>query len=383
MTDAFWLVPDRVFDGTAMHTDLALHMKGRSVLEWVAKSDMPQQDRIVHFDGIAAPGLIDLQVNGGGGVLFNTNPTLEGLKTIADAHCKLGCAHILPTVITDTPDVLDRAAEAMLRLWDEVDQHGIVGIHIEGPHISTTSKRGTHNPAFIRPLDDHTMAVAGRLRNADIPVLLTLAPEATVPGQIAKLVSIGCVVSIGHSAASSDEMLRAMAEGARKGTHLFNGMSGLSGREPGVAGHLIDSDAYLGIIADGHHVSETMIRLAWQARPISGRMILVSDAMPTVGGPDHFTLYGNVIQVEGGKLINHEGSLAGVHMALPEAIGTVARILGDDGREALRAASAAPAELMGFSDLGHLRPGARGGVALFDKAFRYQSIETLVLCADG
>lgn len=378
MADAYWLVPDRVFDGAVMHSNLALLMKGQAVLEWAAKADVPQEAHVIHFDGLAAPGLIDLQVNGGGGVLFNTTPTPEGLKAIAAAHRTLGCAHILPTLITDDRQVLEGAAEAMLNLWEGADRQGIVGIHIEGPHISTTPKRGTHNPTFIRPLDDHTMAVVNRLRDADIPVLLTLAPEATKPGQIARLASIGCVVSIGHSAASSGQMHRALAEGARKGTHLFNGMSGLAGREPGVAGHLIDSDAYLGIIADGHHVSETMIRLAWRARPIKGRMILVSDAMPTVGGPDHFTLYGNKIRVDGGKLVNHEGSLAGVHMALPEAIGRVTRILGDDGSQALEAASAVPAELMGLHDLGHLRPGAKGGVALFDKAFGCQAIETLL-----
>lgn len=378
MSDAFWLVADRVFDGTSMQQDLALHIRGRSVLEWAAKADVPQSDHIVRFDGIAAPGLIDLQVNGGGGVLFNTSPTLEGLKAIAEAHRKLGCAHILPTLITDAPEVLDKASEAMLSLWEGTDRYGIVGIHIEGPHISTTSKRGTHNPAFIRPLDDHTRNVVRRLRQAEIPVLLTLAPEATAPGQIARLVAMGCVVSIGHSAASPDQMRRALAEGARKGTHLFNGMSGLAGREPGVAGHLIDSDAYLGIIADGHHVCDTMIRLAWQARPLKGRMILVSDAMPTVGGPDHFTLYGNEIHVEGGKLVNHEGSLAGVHMALPEAISTVTRILGDDGSEALRAASATPADLMELASLGHLRPGASGGIALFDKDLKYQSMKPLL-----
>ena len=380
MRDAYWLLPSKVFDGKSMHGDLALYIEGQTVLQWAAKQDVPETARRVSFQGIAAPGLIDLQVNGGGGVLFNTSPTVDGLKAIANAHRKLGCAYILPTLITDAPEVLDQAVEAMLDLWCEDDHHGVVGIHIEGPHISTTPKRGTHSLAFIRPLDEHTLTAVARLRKADIPVLLTLAPEATRPGQIAQLTAMGCVVSVGHSAANSDDMRRAFAEGVRKGTHLFNGMSGMAGREPGVAGH--HSDAYLGIIADGHHVSETMIRLAWRARPITGRMILVSDAMPTVGGPDHFVLYGNEISVADGKLVNNEGSLAGVHMALPEAIGTVTRILGDDGSEALAAASSVPAELMGLSELGHLRPGAKGGIVLFDEALQYCPADQL-LCTNG
>lgn len=382
MSDAYWLMPDKVFDGKSIHSDLALYLEGQTVQAWAAKQDVPETERQVCFDGIAAPALIDLQVNGGGGVLFNTSPTVEGLKAIANAHRALGCAYILPTLITDAPEVLDQAVDAMLDLWRGDDHHGVVGIHVEGPHISTTLKRGTHSLDFIRPFDEHTLAAVGRLRKMDIPVLLTLAPEATQPGQIAQLTAMGCVVSIGHSAASSDDMRRALAEGARKGTHLFNGMSGMAGRDPGVAGHLIDSGAYLGIIADGHHVSDTMIRLVWRARPVQGRMILVSDAMPTVGGPDHFTLYGNEIHVDAGKLVNNEGSLAGVHMALPDAIATVTHILGDDGSEALAAASSTPAELMGLSELGHLRPGAKGGLCLFDKAFRYCSADQL-LCAKG
>ena len=365
MTGPVWLIPDRLFDGHAMHRGVAVLVDGWDILAWAAEADVPKDASRHQFDGIAAPSLIDLQVNGGGGVLLNTAPTVAGLRDIAAAHRRLGCAFILPTLITDAPDRLDETTDAMLTLWQDADRGGVVGLHIEGPHIST-QKRGTHNPAFIRPLDARTIDNVARLRNAGIPVLLTVAPEATAPGEIAKLVAMGAVVSIGHSAANADQMRRAIAEGALKGTHLYNGMTGMAGRDPGVAGALIDSDLYLGVIADGHHVSDAMIRLGWRARPRAGRMILVSDAMPTVGGPESFDLYGQTISVDQGRLVNAEGSLAGVHMALPEAISRVTRILGDDGTEALSASTAIPAELMGLATLGHLRPGAKGGVALFD-----------------
>ncbi|MDO5612306.1 MAG: N-acetylglucosamine-6-phosphate deacetylase [Paracoccus sp. (in: a-proteobacteria)] len=360
---AYWLVPARLFDGETMRNGVAIRLRGAEVLEWAAAADLGGRADLRHHDGIAAPGLIDLQVNGGGGVLLNTTPTPQGLRAIAAAHRGLGCAFCLPTLITDAPEVLDRATDAMLALWSAPDRSGVAGLHIEGPHISL-AKRGTHDPRFIRPLDDRTLTCVARLRDRGVPLLITVAPEACAPGQIARLAAMGAVVSIGHSAATPDQIARAMAEGARKGTHLYNGMTGMAGREPGVAGALIDSDLWLGLIADGHHVSDQMIRLAWRARPAAGRMILVSDAMPTVGGPDRFTLYGQVISVTDGKLVNAEGSLAGVHMALPQALPRVTRILGDDGTQALTAASATPAELMGLSGLGHLRPGATGGVTL-------------------
>ncbi|MDO5620758.1 MAG: amidohydrolase family protein [Paracoccus sp. (in: a-proteobacteria)] len=362
-----WLAPSRLFDGEAFHSGMALRMQGDTALEWAWADELPPDAALRRFDGIAAPGLIDLQVNGGGGVLLNNAPTVDGLRAIAAAHRGLGTAHILPTLITDAPEVLERTTAAMLDLWTG-DRGGVAGLHIEGPHISI-AKRGTHDPRFIRPLDQPTLDCVARLRQAGVPVLITLAPEATAPGQIAALVGMGAVVSVGHSAATPDEMRRALAEGAAKGTHLFNGMTGLAGRDPGVAGALLDSDAALGLIADGHHVSDVMIRLAWRAA--RGPMVLVSDAMPTVGGPDHFTLYGQEIHVQGGKLVNAEGSLAGVHMALAEALPRVTRILGDDGTQALAAATYAPATLMGLDGFGHLRPGATGGVALFDSALRW------------
>lgn len=357
-----WLAPARLFDGQAMHSGMALRLRGAEVMEWAPAADVPQARR---HDGVAAPGLLDLQVNGGGGVLLNNAPTPDGLRQIAAAHRRLGCGFCLPTLITDAPDALDRTTQAMLALWSTPDRGGVAGLHLEGPHLSV-AKRGTHDPRFIRPLDARTMDCVARLRTAGVPVLITVAPEATAPGQIAALAAMGAVVSIGHSAATPDQMAGAIAEGARKGTHLFNAMTGMAGRDPGVAGALIDSDLWLGLIADGHHVSDTMIRLAWRARPRAGRMILVSDAMPTVGGPDHFTLYGQVIRVNDGKLVNAEGALAGVHMALPEAITRVTAILGDDGTQALAAATSAPAALMGLTGLGHLRPGAQGGVTVFD-----------------
>lgn len=372
MRSGYWLAPERLFDGKTMRRGLAIRVEGDTISEWAPASAVADEPSLQRFEGVAAPGLIDLQVNGGGNVLLNTNPSVEGLKAIAAAHRALGCKFVFPTLITDRPAVLDQTTEAMLALWREDDHCGILGLHIEGPHISH-EKRGTHKPEFIRPMDELTTNNIQRLREAGIPVLVTLAPEATVAGQIAKLVGMGAIVSIGHSAANDVDMMRAIGEGAQMGTHLFNGMSGLSGRSPGVAGHLMDSDLYLGIIADGHHVSETMIRLAWRSRPVPEKMILVSDAMPTVGGASSFELYGQKIQVIDGKLVNSEGSLAGVHMALPQSIARVTRILADDGSRALAAATAVPAEAMGLHHLGHLRPGSKAGITLFDHALNWQS----------
>lgn len=355
------IAPDRLWTNGALTPAMAIEIAGGQV----ARLRPLGRDTPDLRPALVIPGAADLQVNGAGGVMLNSDPSPGAMRAIAAAMRGRGSCDVLPTLITDAPEALEAAADAAIATRGEA---GIAGLHIEGPHISI-AKRGTHDPRFIRPLDQPTLDCVARLRQAGVPVLITLAPEATAPGQIAALVGMGAVVSIGHSAASPDEMRRALAEGAAKGTHLFNGMTGLAGRDPGVAGVLLDSDAALGLIADGHHVSDVMIRLAWRAA--RGPIVLVSDAMPTVGGPDHFTLYGQEIHVQGGKLVNAEGSLAGVHMALAEALPRVTRILGDDGTQALAAATHAPAALMRLDGFGHLRPGATGGVTLFDNDLRW------------
>ena len=256
------------------------------------------------------PGCTDLQVNGGGGVMLNDTPTRAGLETIVAAHQSLGTAEILATVITDHPDRIEAAAEAVLAARD---LPGLLGLHIEGPHIAP-DRRGTHDAAHIRPLDARTVTLVRRLRAAEVPVMLTLAPERADPSLLAELVATGAVLSCGHSAADDRQARAAMAAGVTCVTHLYNAMPAMGSRAPGLLAAAILSDAYAGLIADGIHVHWDMIRLALAARPRDDRTFLVSDAMATVGGPDRFTLYGQTIAVRDGALVNAEGALAGAHI---------------------------------------------------------------------
>ena len=344
-TGEYWIAPEAVFDGARCVEGAALHIRGGRVAGLADAGNLPK-GRVWRLSGTVSPGFFDVQVNGGGGVLFNAEPTAEGARAIAAAHRRFGTAAILPTLITDAPEILDAAAEAMP---DAIGQDGVLGLHIEGPHISQ-AKRGTHAPEFIRRLDARTIGAVERLRAADVPVLITLAPEAVSPGQVADLTGFGAVVSIGHSGATAEAAEALLAEGAQAFTHLFNAMSQMQGRAPGVAGAAINSAAYVSIICDGIHVDPAMAALAIRARPVPDRMMLISDAMPTVGGPEHFTLYGRDIHVEDGRLVNAEGALAGAQTTMAEGVAFLTRRLGLPLEEALRMAITNPARLMGLED---------------------------------
>lgn len=341
MTD-IWIAPERLFDGQTLQSGLSIRIVDNKVTDTA-----PATGAALPIKGCLSPGFVDLQVNGGGGVMLNTTPTTDGIATIAAAHRRYGTVAVMPTVITDAPDVLDQAAEAaILSRHDD----GIVGLHIEGPHISV-ARRGTHNGAFIRDMDARTMDVVARLRRHDIAVMITLAPEATSPDQIAILSDMGAIVSIGHTDASADLVEAAIAAGASCATHLFNAMSPMTGRAPGAVGAVINSQMRSGIICDGYHVDDRMIALAIRARPAEDLMFLVSDAMATVGGPDQFDLYGRDVHLDQGRLINADGNLAGAHVTQSQGVARLVHHVGVSAQTALRMAITTPAKIVGQSRL--------------------------------
>lgn len=337
-----WLAPDHLFDGDSLKTGLAVCVADGVVTEVAAApSDATR------IPGTLTPGYVDLQVNGGGGALLNADPTPAAIATIAGAHRQFGTVAILPTVITDAPKVLDAAAKAILSARD---LPGVIGLHIEGPHISEPRK-GTHDAAFIRPLDDRTIDVVRDLRAADLPVMITLAPESATLEQITELAKLGAIVSIGHSDATAEQAEAAIAAGVSCATHLFNAMSPMTSREPGVVGTVINSTLYAGIICDGFHVADSMVGLALRARPVADRMMLVSDSMSTVGGPDQFDLYGHQVVLRDGRLINRQGNLAGAHITQAEGVQRLISKIGLTPDAALRMAISTPAACMGLPAL--------------------------------
>ena len=349
-----WLIPDAIFDGDSLRPDVALGIAGNRSLQI---GTPPKGAPIRYLKGTLTPGFLDLQVNGGGDALLNNDQSPEALHRIAAAHRRFGTVGILPTVITDAPEVLSRAVDAVLAAHAEPNpDRSLLGLHIEGPHLSIP-RRGTHAAEYVRPFDATTLAHVQRLRAAGIFVKITVAPESATPQDVARLAGLGAVVSIGHSDASAEEVRALLAAGATSFTHLFNAMSPMLNRAPGVTGACINSTAYAGIICDGIHVADEMVGLAIRARPLPGRMFLVSDAMCTVGGSDHFQLYGQDIWLKDGRLVNSEGSLAGAHVTMAEGLRRLITVVGTRPETALDMASAAPARVLGRPDLA--TPGNR------------------------
>ena len=314
------IAPDLIWLDGALRSGMAVETDGTRITALrPLGADTP--DARVH---LMMPACTDLQVNGGGGVMLNTDPTPDGMRAIRDAHARLGTGAILPTVITDTPEVLDAAAAAAIACRGEP---GLMGLHIEGPHLNP-ARHGTHDAALFRPLDGRTMDLLARLRGAGVPVLLTLAPEVNDPALIAQAAGTGVVVSTGHSAATAAQARDALAQGVTMFTHLYNAMPPMLSRDPGIVGAAILSDAWCGMIADGIHVNWDMLRIAIAARPRPDRCFLVSDAMATVGGPDHFSLYGAEIRVRDGALVNAAGALAGAHIDMVTSLANLHRHAG-------------------------------------------------------
>lgn len=357
MSDALWICPDQIFDGESLVTGIALGLEdGRSTRILPLAALEPTARRKV-VRGTLVPGFLDLQVNGGGDVLFNTQPDVAGIAAIAAAHRRFGTVGLLPTLITDAPEVMTRAADAAIAAQSgPMAGRDFLGVHLEGPHLSV-ARKGTHRADLIRPLDEATIAEATRLRAAGVTVMLTLAPESVRPGQVRRLVEMGCIVSIGHTDATAEAVRALLDEGANCFTHLYNAMSPMQSRAPGVTGAAINSTAWVGIICDGIHVLDEMVGLALRARPLPDRTFLVSDAMPTVGGSDVFRLYGNEIRVVDGRLVNAEGSLAGAHVTMAESLRRLIVTVGVDAAAALRMSSTIPARVINRPELG--RPEGR------------------------
>jgi N-acetylglucosamine-6-phosphate deacetylase len=355
----------QIFDGQTMHHAAALVVAGASVRGVVPVDQLPaDMPRVDLGQGLLVPGLVDLQVNGGGGRMFNLDQSVATLGVMADAHARFGTTAILPTLITDTRD---RTIEAIQAVGRAVAQGlpGIAGLHLEGPHLSV-ARKGAHDPLLIRPMKETDLA---RLCQAaqELPALMiTLAVESVSPDQISRLVAAGAVVSLGHSDASFEQVTAAVRAGARSVTHLFNAMSALGNRAPGMVGAALDlGELSAGLIADGHHVHPASLRAALRAKQGPGAIYLVSDAMATVGGDlPGFELNGRPIMRRGGRLELSDGTLAGADVDLLRCARNIATWGGQSVETALLMAGLVPARLMGLARHGHLCPGARADFLL-------------------
>jgi N-acetylglucosamine-6-phosphate deacetylase len=353
---AFALTGARVFDGESIREGLAVVIDGPRIVDVGPEQALaPDLDRRSLRGGLLAPGFIDVQVNGGGGALLNENPAIDTVRRIAESHRKFGTTGMLPTVITDAPDVLSKAVSAV-RAARAGFVPGILGIHIEGPFLDT-ERKGAHEAKFIRAM---TREDVERITALDCGnVMLTLAPNLVSPDFIRALSERGVLVSLGHADASLAEASQALASGARAFTHLFNAMSQMNGREPGMVGAaLADPQSFCGLIADGFHVHDAVMKVALAAK-LRGRIMLITDAMPTAaGGPDSFALQGRAVHLVNGKLVLDDGTLAGSNLTMDEAVRYCVKRLGAGLENALRMASLNPAAFLGHEhELGRIKSG--------------------------
>ena len=360
-----------VLAGETFRDDLTVVIEdGRIVaLERDPDPEAPVRDGQIDLDGgWLLPGFIDAQVNGGGGVLFNNDPSVDGIATIAAAHRRFGTTGLLPTLISDHAPVMERAIAAVREAIDQ-GVPGVLGIHLEGPYIAP-ARKGTHDAATFRVPGTDELAMAASLDNG--VTLLTLAPERVPLETIRGLVERGVVVAAGHTAGTYEDIRAGLEAGVRGFTHLYNAMSPLTGREPGTVGAALeDAHSWIGIIADGVHVHPASLRLALKAKP-RGRIFLVTDAMPPVGAVSpSYELYGEVITAVDGVVRNAAGALAGSALDMATAVRNAVQWLGVDLAEAARMASTYPAQFLGLDDArGQIEEGFIADLTLLDAHLR-------------
>ena len=359
------VLADKVFDGHAWHDETGILIRDGRIVGLATRAEVPDWPQTRLPTGVfLAPGFIDLQVNGGGGVLLNDQPTADGMRAIARAHRRYGTTGCLPTLITDTRERM-RTAIAAARTTASRD--GIVGLHLEGPFISP-KRPGVH------PTDQIVQPVAGDLEAlCDLAgagrSLVTLAPECVPAGFVRTLASSGVRVSIGHSEAPAAAVMQAVEDGLTGVTHLFNAMPPMSARAPGIVGvALAEPRLTAGLILDGIHVDPVSVRAAFAAKGFD-RIALVTDAMPTVGASlDRFELVGRTVRLTDGRLTTEAGTLAGAHLDTATAVRNAVRLAKLPLADALRAASLTPARFLGLDqERGALIPGARADLVALNQ----------------
>ncbi len=349
----------RIFDGIDWHDGAALIIEAGHVKGIVPAGVAAGEAETIDARGLLlVPGFIDLQVNGGGGALLNEQPTLDGIRQICVAHAKFGTTALLPTLITDTREVRAAAIEAGLAARAAAVP-GFLGLHLEGPHLSV-ARKGAHDAALIRPMEDADLAEMLACVKALGSLMVTVAPENATKEQVRALAAAGAIVSLGHTDVGFETACAYAKAGARTVTHLFNAMSGLGHREPGVVGAaLATGTLHAGLIADGFHVDPAAMGIALRGKRGPGQIFLVTDAMSPIGTDmTSFFLNGREILRKDGRLTLADGTLAGADIDMLSSVRFVHEKLGLPIEEAIRMASAYPADVMGIaSHKGRLLPG--------------------------
>jgi N-acetylglucosamine-6-phosphate deacetylase len=368
----FAIAGARIFDGETMLDGHAVVIEAGRIAAVVSADQLGADLQIRHVDGLLAPGYIDVQVNGGGGVLFNDERSVEGIRAIGAAHRRFGTTGFLPTFVTDTRERMAEAVDAAREAL-QARVPGLLGIHLEGPFLNP-ERKGVHDAAYMRPIEEDDIRIMTSLGSGKGVgrTLVTLAPEMVPSWAISELVQAGVIVSAGHTKADPECLHEARRRGLSGYTHLFNAMPPLSSREPGPVGTALDErESFCGLIVDLHHVSALSLRVALAAKG-ADRMMLVTDAMPSVGSDLlTFDLLGRTIFRENGRLTTADGTLAGSDLDMATAVRNSVHFLKVDFPTALGMASLVPAKFLRLGDeLGRIAPAYRANLVLLDDDLR-------------
>jgi len=362
----------KLFTGENFLENKALLIEDKNIAGIVGKTNIPNDFKIQKLNGgILSPGFIDLQVNGGGGKLFNNSPDKESLNTIIEAHQYFGSTSIMPTVISDSLNILQKCTET---ISNEINiNHSLLGVHIEGPFFNA-KYRGIHQKKYINTINSSYLDLFEKLD--EFPVMITLAPECISIKQLKYLKSLGFKILAGHTDASYDQLEEAIKYGLDGFTHLFNAMGQISAREPGVVGSAFDFDeTSASIIVDLHHVHPSLINLSFNQKP-KGKLFFVSDSMATINhGEPSFELYDEVVSESNGRIINSEGKLAGSSITQIDAIKNAYQTCNIPLESAIAMATLYPARYLGVSHyIGQLKQGHRADLAHFDSSFKVRNV---------
>ena len=360
------LINGRVLLGDGVHDDVCVMIEGERIAGITKVT--PEGANVIDLGGqLLTAGFIDVQVNGGGGRLFNDDPSVETIAIMAAAHRRFGTTGLLPTLISDDYSVIERAKAAVEEAIDQAVP-GVMGIHIEGPFLSRT-RRGIHLASMLQSFDDRFVELLCSGRRGR--TLVTAAPECIAPHQIERLVDAGVIVSAGHSDADYETVRRALEAGMTGFTHLFNAMSQLTNRAPGMVGAALESrSTYAGIIVDGHHLHPATFRVALNAKG-PDRLMLVTDAMSTVGADEReFMLQGRAIRREGNRLVSQDGTLAGSTLTMADAVANAREQSDLSLPAAVEMASSSPAKFLGLADeTGRIEVGLRADLVAMNDDF--------------
>ncbi|AIW18088.1 MULTISPECIES: N-acetylglucosamine-6-phosphate deacetylase [Vibrio] len=361
----------KIYTGNDVLVDHAVVIKDQLIDSVCPVADLPQGLETLDLNGAnVSPGFIDLQLNGCGGVMFNDEITAETMQVMHKANLKSGCTSYLPTLITSSDEDM-RQAIAAARDYHAQYQNQSLGLHLEGPYLNVM-KKGIHSVDYIRPSDDSMINFI--CENADVITKVTLAPEHNAPEHIQQLKDAGIIVAIGHTNATYAEARKGFESGITFATHLFNAMTPMVGREPGVVGAIYDTpDVYAGVIADGFHVDYANIRIAHKIK--GEKLVLVTDATAPAGADmDYFIFVGKKVYYRDGKCVDENGTLGGSALTMIEAVQNTVEHVGIALDEALRMATLYPAKAIGVEEqLGRVKQGMVANLAIFDRDFKVQA----------